>query len=263
MAPVLYRANLVEEPELAFNTLLRVLEWEHAGETVPRKEYYVHNSGLPYSYGQGKFARTYVSQPTHPIIEDIRTQLKEWLNVEFDVVFLNLYEHERHHLGWHADDSPEMSDDYPIVTVSLGATREIWFRSNTEPDQVSKLMLDNGSACVMLAGMQDTHQHRIPKCDRTCGPRISLTFRKYVHGDNDVQARKGGRILSFDEQRTIEMTNEYGHLQTYMQDEASLFPVCSSCHAMVMPNRGQGMLCDQCSHDIFIEMSHDYDMGEL
>ncbi len=185
MLPVMYHVNLIEEPELAFNTLLQTLEWTLAGENVPRKEYYVHNAGLPYTYGQGKFARTYESQPTHPIIEDIRAQLKWWLDVDFDVVFLNLYEHERHHLGWHADDSPEMSDDHPIVTVSLGAEREIWFRSNDEPGHASKLMLGSGSACAMKAGMQDTHQHRIPKSDRACGPRISLTFRKYVYGDSN------------------------------------------------------------------------------
>lgn len=182
--PIKYQSNFVDEPELALNTLIHTLDWVHVDETVPRKEYYVHNTGLPYAYGQGKFSRTYQSQPTHPIIEDIRVALLGWLNVEFDVVFLNLYEHERHHLGWHADDSPEMSDDHPIVTVSLGAEREIWFRPNEDPTNVSKVLLHNGSACAMLPGMQDTHQHRIPKCDRVCGPRISLTFRKFVTGES-------------------------------------------------------------------------------
>ena len=32
----------------------------------------------------------------------------------------------------------------------------------------------------MGAGLQDTTQHRIPKSDRVCGKRISLTFRGYV-----------------------------------------------------------------------------------
>lgn len=179
-APVTYIKHLVDDPDLAFNTLLNELQWVHAGDTVPRREYYVHNAGLPYIYGSGKFAREYQSQPDHPIIATIREQLQSTLGSVFDVVFLNLYEHERHHLGWHADDSPEMSDDHPIVTVSLGAEREIWFRENGSLD-VEKLLLHNGSAAVMLPGMQDTHQHRIPKCDRVCGPRISLTFRRYVY----------------------------------------------------------------------------------
>lgn len=181
-APVTYIEDLVVNPDEAFTTLLNELSWVHAGETVPRREYYVHNDGLPYIYGSGKFAREYQSQPDHPIIADIRARLLSALSVNFDVVFLNLYEHERHHLGWHADDSPEMSDDHPIVTVSLGAEREIWFRENGSLE-AEKLLLHHGSAAVMLPGMQDTHQHRIPKCDRVCGPRISLTYRKYVHAE--------------------------------------------------------------------------------
>lgn len=182
--PVSYIPNLVENPDDAFSQLME-LDWLHVGETVPRKEYYVHDRGLPYTYGSGPFAREYKSCATHPAIEQVRAALIRELGVAFDVVFLNLYEHERHHLGWHADDSPEMSDFHPIVTVSLGAEREIWFRANDSKD-VTKMLLEHGSAAVMHAGMQDTHVHRIPKCDRVCGPRISLTFRKYVHEEQSV-----------------------------------------------------------------------------
>lgn len=178
MKTILYEAELVNDPSIAYGSLLRELAWIHADAKTPRKEYYVHNSGFDYTYGAAPFARTYKSQVTHPVIEEIRYSLLAWLGVEFDVVFLNLYENERHHLGWHADDSPEMSHDHPIVSVSLGAEREIWFREKGSKE-VEKLMLKHGSACAMLPGMQRTHEHRIPKCDRVCGPRISLTFRKY------------------------------------------------------------------------------------
>ncbi len=182
-APYRYYPELVSNPDEAYEKLLNELDWVHKGPLVPRKEYYVHDRGLPYVYGSKEFAREYQSQPDHPTIAEIRDALQKLLCVRFDVVFLNLYEHERQHLGWHADDSPEMSDDHPIVTVSLGAEREIWFRPNNDIQNVTKLKLEHGSACVMLPGVQDTHQHRIPKHDRQCGPRISLTFRKYV----DVQ----------------------------------------------------------------------------
>ena len=125
----LYKNDLIPDEE-AFKKLYEELNWYHAEATVPRKEYYVHNEGYDYTYGMGRWARTYESMPTHEVIESIREKLNDWLDVEFDVVFLNLYEDKKHHLGWHADDSPEMSDDHPIVTVSLGAEREIWFREN-------------------------------------------------------------------------------------------------------------------------------------
>lgn len=168
-----------EDKNFLFEGLMS-LNWIHAGDKVPRKEYYVHFDDLSYIYGKGDFARTYQSQPDSIFINVIRNRLFQLLDIEFDVVFLNLYEHQHHHLGWHADDSPEMSDEHPIVTVSVGAEREIWFRENGSLE-VEKLLLENGSAAIMLPGMQDTHQHRIPKHDRPCGPRISLTFRKYVY----------------------------------------------------------------------------------
>jgi alkylated DNA repair dioxygenase AlkB len=175
----------VENPAKACAILIQELKWVHAdGGKVPRREYYTHKDGLPYSYGKGEYARTYESQPTNFVIEMIRCKLWNYFKFkddeDLDVVFLNLYMDQHDHLGWHADNSPEMSDDYPIVTVSLGARREIWFRENGS-NEVEKLMLDSGSAAIMLPGMQDTHQHRIPKSDRACGPRISLTFRKFVH----------------------------------------------------------------------------------
>lgn len=91
------------------------------------------------------------------------------------------------------DDSPEINQDYPIATVSLAATREIWFRQRikwkeplnrlTAPKWgvTEVLKLGHGSAAIMHGGMQRNWQHRIPKSgDTNCGPRISLTYRKLV-----------------------------------------------------------------------------------
>lgn len=177
-------ADVVENPDHAFDTLLTELSWAHRSNNdvmVPRKEYYHSMQGHPYTYGNGAGARTYESMPTHPLIESVRTTLNNvhpgvW---DFDVMFANLYENQHHHLGWHADDSPEMDPEHPIVTVSLGAEREIWFKSQYETGDVQKILLPHGSALIMLPGVQQSHFHRIPKHDRPCGPRLSLTFRKY------------------------------------------------------------------------------------
>jgi alkylated DNA repair dioxygenase AlkB len=73
-----------------------------------------------------------------------------------------------------------MDDKRPIATISLGVEREIWFRPNNSTD-ITKVLLGNGSLCLMLPGMQETHQHRIPKAPFHCGERISLTFRGYIN----------------------------------------------------------------------------------
>lgn len=198
IVPVKYNGLFLPKDiaDAAYEHLLTKLDWVHKGDSVPRREYYVHDKGLPYFYGDPKFGRSYDSQAPDPVITMIRRLLFADLGVDFDVVFLNIYDHERHHLGWHADDSPEMSDEHPIVTVSLGAEREIWFtpkRGEGRPNELpaerfvfpAKKRLGHGSACVMLPGMQDTHLHRIPKSDRACGPRISLTFRKFVYPESE------------------------------------------------------------------------------
>lgn len=120
------------------------------------------------------------------IRQTIRALVEAQSGSVYEVCFLNGYRDGQDHLGWHADDSPEMDDKRPIAIVSLGARREIYFapllNSDTpkKPDntQVEKVWLEHGSLCLMLPGMQDTHMHRIPKASyQNCGPRVSLTFR--------------------------------------------------------------------------------------
>lgn len=79
------------------------------------------------------------------------------------------------------NDSPEQDLGHPIAVVTFGAERYIWVRNKTDkgavPDK-DKYLLTRGSLFVMPGGYQDGHFHRIPKHDRPCGGRISLTFRK-------------------------------------------------------------------------------------
>lgn len=188
MNPI-YIPDFVENHKEVFDRLLNGLDWKRYG-SKPRKEYYCNDHDVTYSYGSAGFADVYHRSPYTDDILNIRAKLEDELKVVLDVCFLNLYEDFAGHLGWHADDSPEMDHNRPIITVSLGAEREIWFKEMPNPEIEFKdkekkdktvIKLKSGSACIMPAGMQKTHLHRIPKCDKAdCGPRISLTFRGYV-----------------------------------------------------------------------------------
>lgn len=187
--PIVYKNNFCKDKADYFlKTLWEQLDWVRH-DKVPRREYYVNHLAVPYTYGTPPFDRTYAAQPTHEVIETIRSMVEEALLKEFgkeyimDVCFLNGYEDQSDQLGWHADDSPEMDDERPIVIVSLGVEREIYFReigNKSNVTGIEKLKLGHGSMCIMLPGMQDTYQHRIPKASFMCGVRISLTFRGYV-----------------------------------------------------------------------------------
>lgn len=177
--PVKYVTGFVEDADKAFSELWNELAWERRGNT-PRREYYSNDLGTAYTYGSGIGARTYLPGTWHPRMAAIRANLEAATGNTFEVCFLNGYENQKDHLGWHADDSPEMDDARPIAIISLGAAREIWFCPKDDRTEVTRLILESGSLCLMAAGMQDTHLHRIPKAGFECGQRISLTFRGYA-----------------------------------------------------------------------------------
>lgn len=182
--------NIVGSNAFFYDMLLDGIEWYSAGEKVPRMEYYHDTKGRPYTYGRAPFDRTYQSQPDHPMLDLMFLMLNQpgtlpdYPNAAFDAVFMNYYSDQHQHLGWHADDSPEMDSTHPIAVISFGVDREIWFREfptdETPRPETERTMLGGGSMLIMDPGMQQTHQHRIPKCDHLCGGRISLTFRKFA-----------------------------------------------------------------------------------
>lgn len=173
-----YIDHFSQTPDAVLTHLL-TLNWLQVTEA--RLEYFMSTEPREYTYGKGDFARTYKSEAYTPTV----VALMDALNVQghrYNVCFLNRYDTQKHQLGWHSDDSPTMDRNHPIAVISFGAEREIWWRKIGDkgvvpPENRQKLGL--GSLFVMPAGFQDTHQHRIPRSDRECKTRISLTFRRY------------------------------------------------------------------------------------
>lgn len=171
----LYKANAV------FEHLWNDLNWVRV-RGLPRKEYYTNtDSSAVYSYGRPEYAHAYHPQPETDVLTILRHGAEDLCKCSFEAMFLNGYENERDQLGWHADDSPEMDPARPIVIMTFGpkGEREIAFRDN-EHKVVTKRLLEHGSILIMDAGMQQTHQHAIPKVGHAVGPRVSITMRGYL-----------------------------------------------------------------------------------
>lgn len=152
-------------------------------ELPARKEYFMSDVPRAYTYKTWEGGREYHSAPYSPSAGCLREALNATFGARFNVCFLNRYDDQHNHLGWHADDSPEMDHDHPIAVVSLGAEREIWWKPKDFKGEVpagQRQKLAHGSIFVMPPGFQRTHLHRIPKADRAVGVRVSLTFRRYV-----------------------------------------------------------------------------------
>lgn len=188
-----------------------------------RHEYFMSEVQRDYSYGnRGLGSETYKSEPFSPHVSHLMKSLNRDLETELNVCFLNKYDDQHQHLGWHADEFPGMREDQPILVVSFGAEREIWLKDKrgfecptctpTEEDYErnpfagteagcddcmgngagwvkappngkhplnQRLSLSPASLFIMPPEYQKTHLHRIPKHDRPCGWRISLTFRSF------------------------------------------------------------------------------------
>lgn len=174
MNPI-YNECFLKDTEELFNSLLSI-KWLSVQSL--RKEYFMSSFDAKYQYVEN--GHEYNSKPFIPgvlkIMEDINEQYGYCLNV----CFLNRYDSKIDSLGWHSDDSPIIDQSQPIVVLSLGSEREIWWKEQsykgTIPDS-NKQPLKNGSLFIMPSGFQDSMYHRIPKHDREISTRISLTFR--------------------------------------------------------------------------------------
>jgi alkylated DNA repair dioxygenase AlkB len=181
-----YFPEFVSEPDTAFSRLWDELDWVRHDD-APRIEYWSNDFDAPYTYGRGAGERTYYAQPWHDIVLAVREKLHQEHDVYFEGCFLNGYLGERQSLGWHSDNSPYIDHSKPIAVVSFGQKRFIEYRANDDK-LAHGVELASGSLFLMHAGMQQTHQHRIPKASFKCEPRISLTFRSLINPEEMTSA---------------------------------------------------------------------------
>lgn len=174
-------------PEDLYERLREEVPWEN--RESPRDECFMALDGAPqtYSYGNDNQRRdalhTYRAVPMHPAVYAILNRLNREFGTAYNVCVLNYYKDRHQHLGWHADDSPEQDPEHPIAVVAFGAARYLFVKERGAKGEVppeDRYLMTPGSLFVMPAGYQETHLHRIPKHDRECGGRISLTYRRLV-----------------------------------------------------------------------------------
>jgi alkylated DNA repair dioxygenase AlkB len=180
MSKPIYLPGYIErlEADAQFERMWNTLDWERRDD-APRREYWQNNYDLPYTYGRGAGERTYAAKPWDDFVKSTMERLNAEFGFRLDCCFMNGYADKRDALGWHADDSPEMDPTEPVISLSLGGERDIEIRDN-ERTYAERFRLGHGSVFIMTPGMQQTHQHRIPKAGYEVGPRISLTYRGMI-----------------------------------------------------------------------------------
>lgn len=140
---------------------------------VPRLTLFLAEPGLRYRYSgtvhQG------VGWPSWflPLLD----RINQACDARFNGCLLNLYRNGEDRMGWHADDEPEIDQQQPIASLSLGVSRDFVLRERSEQPRKVSLALSDGDLLVMHPGCQQHWMHSLPIRRRVLGERINLTFR--------------------------------------------------------------------------------------
>lgn len=139
---------------------------------IPRLQVWMGDSHCSYRYS----GTTFMPEPWHPAVKQLTEAVSQFLRQPFNCVLLNFYANGQQHMGWHADNEPELGDDPVIASVSLGAARRFELKHRQQPWQLV-LDLTPGSLLLMGTGCQQHWLHRLPKQSRVNESRMNLTFR--------------------------------------------------------------------------------------
>ncbi|MEO0974796.1 MAG: alpha-ketoglutarate-dependent dioxygenase AlkB [Pseudomonadota bacterium] len=173
-----------------FDALRDEVPWEQSqvrvyGRThrTPRLTAWVADAGVEYRYS----GQSQVPSAWSATSREIRERVQRATGHEFNGVLLNLYRSGDDTVGWHSDDEAALGEAPVIASVSLGEARRMRFRPRpgaghrppvaTDDEPRRELLLEHGSLLLMEAGTQRGWQHCVPRCTRTLGARINLTFR--------------------------------------------------------------------------------------
>jgi alkylated DNA repair dioxygenase AlkB len=156
------------------------------GRELPMPRMYEWMGIAPTIYGE-----RIVSIEWTPEALEVQRRVQAATGFLFNSLNINLYRDENDHIGWHSDGEDEGSWEFPIASVSFGATRDFqvcpylgngklkrrFHKYFGEPDQ--PIALRHGSLVVMPAGSQEFYVHRLKKATKRqgTGARINLTFR--------------------------------------------------------------------------------------
>lgn len=174
-----YIENYIEKDkaDALYELIIQYKGWEQ--RDAPRKELYFALYDVPYTYGRGRGIRTYHPEIGYPIwMTRLWHEISETCKTSFDACFLNRYDNQYEHIGWHSDNADILDDYSPIAIYSVGYTR-IFKTRLLNGDDEKEYELQHNSVLIMPPHFQETHQHKIIKPGRYQDiSRVSFTFRK-------------------------------------------------------------------------------------
>lgn len=185
--PDLFIKNLklnTEENDLE-NWFKRTLEdvcWEEGFikifgkiQKIPRLQAWYANANVNYAYSGKKLKRNNWNQ----ILLEIKKIVELETGIKFNSVLANLYRDGDDSMGLHSDNEKELGSNPVIASLSLGATRKIFFRHKYKKISFS-LNQNQGDLLIMSGQTQSFWKHEIKKEKKVLLPRVNLTFRNII-----------------------------------------------------------------------------------
>jgi len=105
---------------------------------------------------------------------------KENIDDRLNGLLLNWYDgNENHYIGAHRDDTRDLCDNSPIVTISLGEERIFRMRPYKKKG-FKDLTIKNGDVVIVPWETNIKWTHEVPAFKKYSGRRISVTLRAYL-----------------------------------------------------------------------------------
>lgn len=114
------------------------------------------------------------------ILKTYQTWCQENINPDFNGLLLNWYEGtKKHYIGAHRDDTRDLVNEKPIVTISLGEERIFRLRPYGEKSYQDFLM-QHGTVIILPWETNLHWTHEVPHFVRFKSKRISITLRVFI-----------------------------------------------------------------------------------
>ena len=127
---------------------------------IPRRQFAIGDLGLSYNFSGRTIPA--IDWEDAPIIKESRDYIHKTLGYPVNFVLVNYYKDGDHSIGWHSDDERDLEKDQPIVSISLGVTREFRLMSKGSKDIYSCELVHN-SCIEMHPPCQSIYKLCIPK----------------------------------------------------------------------------------------------------
>lgn len=184
-----------EESKLFFEEIITYsFEWtfyvlEEKVIRSPRKMIWMADDPELIYYFSQNHLKGLVPKPFTSAIRSIKERVEALLNKPFNSVLINMYVNGKEASHWHSDDDPWLGEEFAVPSVSFGCERQFSIRPKDIPENVTHVILENGSLCVMDGTFQKYFQHSVLE-DSSQNIRINLTFRNIEEHLRNVRNSK-------------------------------------------------------------------------